>query len=469
MRWKMFILIFFFVTSMVAFFPVSGLAEESSVVSLDITLDERFTGDEVIIHHNSIFMNISSGTALALTATLADGTKMNCTYLADWNTLNPDIAIIGMGGNPPKRKIIPVRDGSTVVTAKYGGLETSIPVIITQFTVKVDGTIQVYEQPPLLLNGSALCPARDILQSLGATISWDGVKQTVTASKGDTEINLTIGSPVADVNGTPVVLEQPPLLINGRTMIPVRRICETFGARIHWNEGTRAVEINIDKQKIVVGSDVSFPPFEYSDLNTWKFIGFDIDLINAIAEEANLEVEIKNLPFNELIPALKNKEIDAIVSAMTITEFRKTVLGFSDSYFESGPVVAVRSDNNSIKGLQDLRGKTIGVIIGSTGHQYANEVPEAEVVASENLYNLIYDLESGKYDAVISDFPNIIHHIKQGSKVKVVGEKFYVENYGIAVARDNTELLQLINNGLRVIKENGEYSRMYKKWFIEVK
>lgn len=273
----------------------------------------------------------------------------------------------------------------------------------------------------------------------------------------------------ATVNGTPIVLEQPPTLVNGKTLIPIRRISEAFGAKINWNEGSRTVEINVNKRKIIIGSDISYPPFEYRDPNTWKYIGFDIDLINSIAETAKLEIEIINLPFNELIPALKSKKIDAVVSAMTITEPRKAVILFSRPYFESGTVVAVPLNNNTIKSIQDLRDKKIGVISGSPGHQYANTLPEAKVLPSENPYNLFQDLANGNYEAVIHDYPIIIHHINEGCKVKIVGEKMNTEYYGIAVSKDNNELLQLIDNSLKEIEDNLTYSRIYNKWFINRK
>lgn len=181
--------------------------------------------------------------SLILTAAFADGTQQKETYFADWKTENSNIAIIGAGGNPPKRTVIPFNMGNTMITAGYGGVTTSVKVEITQATVMINGVVQVYDQPPVILNDRTLVPLRGIFEALGATVSWEQNTKTVTATKEGTTIRLTIGSAKAHKNGMTINLDQPPQLINDRTMLPVRFVSEALGAEVNWDQRIRTVVI----------------------------------------------------------------------------------------------------------------------------------------------------------------------------------------------------------------------------------
>lgn len=220
------------------------------------------------------------------------------------------------------------------------------------------------------------------------------------------------------------------------------------------------------KQKIVVGSDTTFAPFEFQDKSTGNYEGFDMDLIRAIGEAQNLEVEIKSMGFDGLIAALQAGQIDAAISSMTIRDDRAKVVDFSEPYYKSGLSVAVQAKNDAIKGFDDLKGKGIAVQSGTTGALKAKEVPGAKIRYFTNSDQIFMELKNGGVDAVINDYPVTAYFIKQGNEdVKIVGDILSSEFYGIATPKTKTDVRDKINAGLKTLKENGKYNEIYKKWF----
>lgn len=221
----------------------------------------------------------------------------------------------------------------------------------------------------------------------------------------------------------------------------------------------------------LVGSETTYPPFEM--VENGKYAGFDMELIQAIADAAGFKIKIVSLPFDGLIPALQAGNIDAAISAMTITEERKKSVDFSDPYFNSGLIVAVRSDDNSIKSVDDLKGKTIAVQIGTTGAIEAGKVKEKYPNTKIKTYNTIdmafAEMANKGADAVINDMPVTADYIKKGHpEVKMVGELLTGEQYGIPVKKGNKEFLAKINEGLKKVKESGKYDEIYKKYIGEM-
>lgn len=218
-----------------------------------------------------------------------------------------------------------------------------------------------------------------------------------------------------------------------------------------------------------VGSSIDFAPFEFQDETQKEYQGFDMDLIRAIGKEMNREVEIQNLGFDGLIPALQGGNIDVIISGMSINEERKQNVRFSDPYYESGLTMIVRDDNTDIKTFQDLKGHKVAVQIGTTS---ANEVHKLEGVEIKELNtppDCFMELKAMGVDAVVNDRPvNDYYITKSGATgVKALPEKLTAEDYGIAIAKNNETLQKEINAALKKLKENGEYDKIYKKWFGE--
>lgn len=216
-----------------------------------------------------------------------------------------------------------------------------------------------------------------------------------------------------------------------------------------------------------VGTDAGFAPFEFQDEVSKKYVGFDIDLIEAIGKQMGHQVEIQSMGFDGLIPALDAGNVDAVIAAMTITPERAQKVNFSKPYYTSGLSIAVKKDNTAISSFKDLEGKKLAVQIGTTGAMEAKKIKDASVREFNVIPEAFMELKAGGADAVVSDLPVIEYYISQaGSKdAKIVGQPLNSEEYGIATAKKNTELSAKIDAALAELKKNGEYEKIYVKWF----
>ena len=217
-----------------------------------------------------------------------------------------------------------------------------------------------------------------------------------------------------------------------------------------------------------VGTDAAYAPFEYK-AGSGEIEGFDAELIKAIADAAGLEMEIKHVDWDGLFPALEAGDINAIISAMTITEERQEVVDFSDPYFEATQIIAVK-EGSEIAGLADLSGKIVGVQMNTTG-QYAVEKVEGvkEIKKYPTTPDAIMNLENGVVEAVVADSPVVLNYVQTNPDCGLtsVTDDFEKEYYGIAVKKGNEELLTKINEGLATVKEDGTYDEIYAKYFGE--
>lgn len=226
------------------------------------------------------------------------------------------------------------------------------------------------------------------------------------------------------------------------------------------------------KKVLKVASETTYPPFEMVDDKNGQYIGFDMDLIRAIAETQGYTVEISSLGFDALIPAVQAGTVDCAISAMSITPERQQSVDFSDPYFKGGLVVAVRQDNTTIKGKDDLKGKVLAVEVGTIGAATAesikNEDPNTQVKTFDGVGDAFLEMEKGSADAVINDYPVTAYYIQTtgSGKVKMVGETFAADDqYGIVVKKGNAEMLKIINDGLKKVKESGKFDEIQKKYF----
>ncbi|HOW14071.1 basic amino acid ABC transporter substrate-binding protein [Methanosarcina sp.] len=219
-----------------------------------------------------------------------------------------------------------------------------------------------------------------------------------------------------------------------------------------------------DMPTYIVGTEAQFPPFEIVD-SSGNVVGFDVDLLNAIAEDQGFKVEYLDQDFAGLIPALQTGNIDIIASGMTITEEREGEVDFSEPYITAGLAIAVTTDNEEIQSVDDLKGKTVAVQTGSTGFMKAEELKKAGVIAEikdfPHVNEAIEELKIGGADAMINDLPVTEAFIAaQPDVIKIVGEPLNSESYGFAVRTGNTELLQKLNAGLENVKASGKYDEL---------
>lgn len=219
---------------------------------------------------------------------------------------------------------------------------------------------------------------------------------------------------------------------------------------------------------LTVCSDVPYPPFEEFDKSAESgFKGFDVDIVQAVADGLNLELAIRDSSFDGLQSgqALNAGQCDLAASAMTITPERQKNIGFSDPYYDSNQSLLVPTGSD-IKSIEDLAGKTVGVQQGTTGKSYTEKnAPESAKIPSFPSDAEMYQaIQAGQVDALLQDLPVNLEHTKDG-KFVIVEEYDTNESYGLALKKGNTELLEDVNAQLAKLKSSGEYEKLYNKYF----
>jgi polar amino acid transport system substrate-binding protein len=226
-----------------------------------------------------------------------------------------------------------------------------------------------------------------------------------------------------------------------------------------------ACQVNARKVRVVI--DPIWPPFETLDQRTGQPVGFDLDLINAIAQKENLQIEFVSAPFDSALAGLSQCQYDAAISAITITDKLKQNMLFSDPYFAAGQIITVNIHTIDIKSKDDLDGKRIGALSGTAGAGEAKKIPNAIYTAYDTLDQAFLALINGEIDAVISDNLAAIGFVGESpTKIKIVGTIFTDEYYGVAVCNKQPDLLATINQGLAAVKSDGEIDRLVKKWLV---
>lgn len=214
------------------------------------------------------------------------------------------------------------------------------------------------------------------------------------------------------------------------------------------------------KRKLVVGTDATYAPMEYMD-EKGNIVGIDIEIVNAIAEAAGFEVEYKNYGWEPLFPAVDNGEVDFAVSSITITPEREQSYDFSDPYFVANQLILVPEDSD-VESFQDLKDKRIAVQINTTGHKVVEELigkTNKNILAPETMPLAISEMINGNADAAVGDNAVIIEYQTHNPDVKlktVEDDSFEKEYYGLMVKKGNKEILDLLNEGIEKIKENGK-------------
>lgn len=215
---------------------------------------------------------------------------------------------------------------------------------------------------------------------------------------------------------------------------------------------------------LVVATDTAFVPFEFKEGD--KYVGFDIDMWDEIAKEIGVTYKLQPMDFNGIIPALQTKQVDVALAGITIKDERKKVIDFSDGYYDSGFLLMVPADS-SIKGPEDLKGKTLAVKTGTSAADYAKEhFKETELRQFPNIDNAYLELQTGRVDAAMHDTPNVLYYVATAGKgrVKAVGEQMMAHEYGIGFPK-GSPLVEKVNKALAKMKADGRYNAIYKKWF----
>jgi ABC-type amino acid transport substrate-binding protein len=239
--------------------------------------------------------------------------------------------------------------------------------------------------------------------------------------------------------------------------------CGGGGSSSSSSEATEAGGGEEAGKPLSVGSDIPYPPFEQG--KSGEYTGFDIELMEAIGEKIGRTPEFHDTSFETIFRDVGQGKFEAVISAATITEEREKEVAFSDPYYLSEQAILVK-EGSEIKGLSELAGKTVGAQQGTTGLELGKEKAEAgELRPYPEGPDAINALKAGTVEAVIIDAPVAQNAVEEEGGVTIAEKVPTEEEYGIALAKDNTELLEEINQGLAEVIEDGTYTTIYEKWF----
>ena len=218
---------------------------------------------------------------------------------------------------------------------------------------------------------------------------------------------------------------------------------------------------------ITIASDATWPPMEFVNENK-EIVGFNVDLMKAAAEAGGYKVDIQNTAWDGIFAGLANGAYDAVCSSVTITEDRKKAMDFSIPYVNAGQVLVVAIDNNEDKVLSDLKGKEAGAQIGTTGAIEISNTDGVILKTYDEIGLAIADLANGRITAVVADGPIAADFVLQNEEykkvLKIAGEPFTEEFYGVAIKKGNKEVLDIINDGLKKVEESGKVEELKDKW-----
>jgi len=221
-------------------------------------------------------------------------------------------------------------------------------------------------------------------------------------------------------------------------------------------------------KKIVVATDATWAPMEFVDESTKEIVGFDIDFMKAVAQSGGFEVEFKNTAWDGIFAGLATDKYDAIISSVTITEERKKEMDFSKPYINAGQILVVQKSSKGVTKLEQLKKKTVGAQIGTTGAFEIEKVKGVTPKTYDEIGLAFEDLVNGRIAGIVCDTPVAANYALQNEKykgkLKIVGEPFTQEFYGVVVKKGNAALLDMINKGIDKVVGTKQYSEFEKKW-----
>lgn len=215
------------------------------------------------------------------------------------------------------------------------------------------------------------------------------------------------------------------------------------------------------KTTLVMATNAEFPPYEYRDGE--NFAGIDVEIARIIAADMGLELDIEDMQFDSIVPAVQSGKADIGIAGMTVTEDKLQNIDFSIPYTTSTQVVIVTNDS-PITSPSDLEGKTIGVQLGTTGDEYSSEIEDATIERYNKGFEAVQALGQNKIDAVIIDREPAKVFVSENEGLKILDEDYTVEDYAIAVAKDNQELLEQVNASITRLKDSGKLQEIIDKY-----
>ncbi len=213
---------------------------------------------------------------------------------------------------------------------------------------------------------------------------------------------------------------------------------------------------------LTMGTNATFPPYEYYDGDT--IVGIDAEICQAIADKLGLKLEIQDMDFSSLVAAVQSGKIDISAAGMTVTEDRLKNVDFTDSYSTGVQVVIVPEDSD-IQSVDDMKGKLIGVQDATTGHIYcSDDFGDENVIPYNSGAMAVQALKDGKVDCVVIDQQPAKSFVEANEGLKILDTEYVTEDYAIAVAKDNTALKDAINAALKELKDDGTVQSILDKY-----
>ncbi len=221
-------------------------------------------------------------------------------------------------------------------------------------------------------------------------------------------------------------------------------------------------------EKYIIASDTTFAPFEFTN-EAGDFVGIDVDIINAIAEDQGFEIELQSLGFNAALAAVQAGQADGVIAGCSITDDRKLIFDFSTPYYDSGVVMGIGANDSSIKSYDDLKGKIVAMKIGTEGTAFAESIQAQygfDTITFDTSDAMYMAVTSGQADACFEDFAILGYGISTGNvAMQIVTDAEAGNPYGFAVLKDkNAELLEMFNKGLANIIADGTYQEIIDKY-----
>jgi len=219
----------------------------------------------------------------------------------------------------------------------------------------------------------------------------------------------------------------------------------------------------------IVATDTNFKPFSFKN-SDGVYTGFDVEFWDAIAKEMNLEYTLQPMDFNGIIPGLQSGNIDVAVAGMSVKSKREEVIDFTFPYYKAGLVIMVRSDNTDIMSMEDFPGKVIATKQGTSTVDFLKEQGMTdklkELKKFPNISDAFLELQAGGCDAVFFDLPPLADFANNAGKGKVMlREPLYMGHYYAIATPAGSKLRDTISIGIIRLMENGEYAKIYRKWF----
>jgi polar amino acid transport system substrate-binding protein len=223
---------------------------------------------------------------------------------------------------------------------------------------------------------------------------------------------------------------------------------------------------------VVIAQDATWPPMEFLSENK-EIIGFAPDFMKAVAKEAGFEAAFRNVAWDGIFAGLEAGQYDAVCSSVTITEERKKAMDFTLPYFKVRQALVVAKTSDA-KNLEDMKKKTLGAQIGTTGYFTIKKAEGLTAKSYDEIGLAMEDLFNGRIDGVVCDDPVAAQYALQrpeyGAKLKIAaildtGDEFY----GVAVKKGNQELVDLLNKGIKGVQEKGLDKEIRAKWLGEDK